>query len=72
MSGLSNLLYNPLNYAAQLFITTEKESTPYPLPAGAPQGCFAKGQTNTPINHHNQGEVLTPRIEKTVSPPPML
>jgi len=24
------------------------------------------GQLNTPINHHNQGEVLTPSIEKSV------
>jgi len=23
---------------------------------GAPQGCFAKGQTVPPINRHNQGE----------------
>ncbi|HSG45953.1 MAG TPA: hypothetical protein VLA72_22675 [Anaerolineales bacterium] len=36
----------------------EKKSTPYPLPAG-------DGQIDTPINHHNQGEVMTQRIEKT-------
>ncbi len=35
------------------------DSSPYPLPAG-------EGQTNTPINRLNQGEVLTPRIEKSV------
>jgi hypothetical protein len=28
-----------------------------PSPLGAPQGCFAKGQTDTPIKHLNQGEV---------------
>ena len=50
-----------LNHAAQFFITTEKESTRYPLPA-------EEGQTDTPIKHHNQGEVLmTGRIEKSVS-----
>jgi len=38
---------------------TEKKSTPYPLPAG-------EGQPDTPINQHKQGEILTPRIEKTV------
>jgi hypothetical protein len=36
--------------------------TQNPSPAGAQQGCFAKGQTNTPINDHNQafrsGEAL--------------
>ena len=30
-----------------VFITTEKDSTPHPLPVG-------EGQTDTPINHHNQ------------------
>jgi hypothetical protein len=29
-------------------------------------GCFAEGQTDTPINHLNHGEVQPPRIEKTV------
>jgi len=38
---------------------TEKDSSPYPLPLG-------EGQTDTPINRHKQGEVLTPRIEKSV------
>jgi hypothetical protein len=55
-----------INHATQLFITTEKDLTPYPLPAGAPQGCYAKGQPDTPINQHNQGKVMTVRIEKTV------
>jgi len=27
---------------------------------------LGEGQTDTPINHHNQGEVMTTRIEKTV------
>jgi len=27
---------------------------------------MGEGQTNTPVNHHNQGEVMTARIEKTV------
>jgi len=27
-----------------------------PSPFGAPQGCFAKGQTDTPINRHYRGE----------------
>jgi len=27
---------------------------------------MGEGQTDTPINHLNQGEVMTPRIEKTV------
>ncbi len=46
----------------------EKNSTPYPLPAGAPQGCCAKGQTVPPINRHNQGKIspMTRRIEKSV------
>jgi len=30
-----------------------------PLPLGAPQGCFAKGQTDTPINRLALGEVHT-------------
>jgi len=38
---------------------TEKNSSPYPLPT-------EEGQPDTPINHHNQGEVMTARIEKTV------
>jgi tetratricopeptide (TPR) repeat protein len=37
----------------------EKKSTPYHLPTG-------EGQTDTPINQHNQGEIMTARIEKTV------
>ena len=37
----------------------EQKSTRYPLPTG-------EGQTDTPINQHNQGEVLTPPIEKSV------
>jgi hypothetical protein len=51
--------YNPLNHATQLLITTEKDSTPYPLPAG-------EGQPDTPIKLLNQGEVMTPRIEKSI------
>jgi len=39
----------PLNHASQLLITTEKNSSPYPLPTG-------EGQTDTPINHLNLGE----------------
>ncbi len=38
---------------------TERKSSPYPLPTG-------EGQTDTPINRHNQGEVPAPRIEKSV------
>ncbi|HUF00634.1 MAG TPA: hypothetical protein VMN99_15370, partial [Anaerolineales bacterium] len=63
--------------ATQLFISTDKKSSLYPLPAGAPQGCFAKGQTDTPIIPQYRGEVLcrvakpyrgimTARTEKTV------
>jgi hypothetical protein len=37
--------------------SAEKKSTLHPLPFGAPQGCFAKGQTDISINHHHLGEV---------------
>ncbi len=50
----------------QTFHHHRKGFVPIPLPAGAPKGCYAKGQPGTPINHHNQGEVLTPPIEKFV------
>lgn len=43
-------------FITQLLITTEKDSTPYPLPVG-------EEQTDTPINHLNQGEV-PPRPSK--------
>jgi len=43
-----------------MIINTEKNSSPYDFPEGAPYGYFAKGQTDTPINHYNQEEVLRP------------
>ena len=47
------------------FLEEQNGSRPNTLSLG-------EGQTDTPINHHNQGEVMTASIEKTVSPSPML
>jgi len=37
-------------------LSQERKPTPCPLHL-EPTGCFAKGQTDTPINRHNRGEV---------------
>ena len=58
MSGLLHFLYNSRKETSMTG-HTETDSSPYPLPTG-------EGQTDTPINRHNQGEVLTARIEKSV------
>ena len=47
------------DFASQFPSGAEQQSSPYPLPSG-------EGQPDTPINRHNQGEVMTPRIEKSV------
>jgi hypothetical protein len=49
------------NHFKDTFMTghTEQNLPHTPSPSG-------EGQTATPINHHNQGEVLIPRIEKSV------